>query len=152
LQATLEQTRRASERYLMVRCLDGLAEIALAEGNTSGCLKYADELLEIADQNRLREMAAVARRWRGEALLANKALAAAKKELDGAAALAEQTGRVRLQMDVQAALARLHGARGEKPAAIRHGNAARAIAEAIDMSLASAGLEARVRAACESRC
>ena len=45
LQATLEQTRRTSERYLMVRCIDALAEIALADGDASRCGAYADELL-----------------------------------------------------------------------------------------------------------
>ena len=72
LQATLEQTRRTSERYLMVRCLDGLAEIALAAGDANRCRAYADELLAIAEPNGLREIEAGARRWRGEALLAAK--------------------------------------------------------------------------------
>jgi hypothetical protein len=69
----------------------------------------------------------------------------AQAELAGAAALADQIGRVRLQMDAHAALARLFGASGEPAAAQRHGDLARAAARAIEASLASSGLEARLR-------
>jgi hypothetical protein len=51
---------------------------------------------------------------------------------------------VRLQMDAQAALARLLAAQGQRAAAQRHGAAARAIAEAIEKSLESSGLKARL--------
>jgi tetratricopeptide (TPR) repeat protein len=142
LQATLEQTRRTSERYLMVRCIDGLAEIALAAGDLGRCRAYGDELLAIAEANGLRELEAGARRWRGEALLAEQAYVQAQAELSRAAALAESIGRVRLQMDTQDALARLLGAQGRSGAA--HRARARSIAEAVEKSLASSGLEARL--------
>lgn len=145
LQATLEQTRRTSERYMMVRCLDGLAEIALAAGDANRCRAYADELLAIAGPNGLRELEAVARRWRGEALFVEKDYAAAQAELSRAAELADDIGRVRLRMDTQAALARMLAAQGQRDAAKRHGATARAIAEAIEKSLESSGLEARLR-------
>ena len=145
LQTTLEQTRRASERYLMVRCLEALSEVALASGDTAGCLKYADELLDIALQNGLRELEASARRWRGEALLADKAFVHAGEELSRAAQLAEEIGRVRLQLDAQAALARLLSAKGQHPAAQRHRANAHAIADAVEKSLASSGLKAHLR-------
>ena len=80
----------------MVRCVDGLAEIALAAGDPGLCRAYADELLAIAEANGLREHEAGARRWRGEALLAEKAYPQAQAELFRAAALAENIGRVRL--------------------------------------------------------
>ena len=144
LQSALEQTRRNSERYLMIRCLDGLAEIALAAGDASGCLEYADELLAIAESNGLRELEAVARRWRGEALLAQKHCGNALAELSRAAALADAIGRVRLQMDAHAALARLHRVQDQAAAARRHDTKARAIAGAIEKSLVSSGLEARL--------
>jgi tetratricopeptide (TPR) repeat protein len=145
LQAALEQTRRNSERYLMVGCIDGLAEIALAAGDAGRCRAYADELLAIAGPNGLRELEAGARRWRGEALLADEAYPEAQAELSRAAALAQDIGRVRLQMDAQAALARLFGARGQSDAAQRHGAKARAIADAVEASLVSSGLEAGLR-------
>ena len=145
LQATLEQTRRTAERYMMVRCIDGLAEIALAAGDASRCRAYGDELLAIAEPNGLRELEAVARRWRGEAMFVEKDYVEAQAELSRAAALAEAIGRVRLQMDAQAALARLLAAQGQGDAAQRHGAKVRAIAEAIEKSLESSGLEARLR-------
>jgi len=145
LESTLEQTRRTAERYTMVRCIDGLAEIALAAGDARRCRAYGDELLAIAEPNGLRELEAVARRWRGEALLAEKDYVEAQTELSRAMALAEDIGRVRLQMDAQAALARLLAAQGQRDAAQRHGTKARAIAEAIEKSLESSGLEARLR-------
>ena len=145
LQATLEQTRRTSERYMMVRCIDGLAEIALAAGDASRCRAYGDELLAIAEPNGLRELEAVARRWRGEAMFVEKYYVEAQAELSRAAALAEDIGRVRLQMDAQAALARLLAAQGQSDAAQYHDAKARAIAEAIEKSLESSGIEAQLR-------
>ena len=147
LQATLERTRRAAERYLMVRCLDGLAEIALRAGDARRCGEYGHELLEIAAANGLREQEAVARRWRGEALLAQKAYPEAQEELSRAASAAEGIGRVRLQMDVECAQARLCTARGQSDASQHHAARSRAIAEAIEASLASSGLKAELRPA-----
>lgn len=144
LQTTLEQTCRTSERYMMVRCIDGLAEIALAAGDASRCRAYGDELLAIAEPNGLRELEAVARRWRGEAMLTEEDYREAHAELSSAAALAEDIGRVRLQMDAQAALARLLAAQGQRDAAQRHCAKALATAEAIEKSLESSGLEARL--------
>jgi tetratricopeptide (TPR) repeat protein/transcriptional regulator with XRE-family HTH domain len=145
LQAVLEQTRRTSERYMMVRCIDGLAEIAFAAGDAGRCHEYGDELLAIAESNGLRELEAVARRWRGEAMFVEKDYVEAQAELSRAAALAEDIGRVRLQLDAQAALARLLAVQGQRDAAQRHGATAHAIAEAIEKSLESSGLEARLR-------
>ena len=135
---------------MMVRCLDGLAEIALAAGDTRRCRAYGDELLAVAEPNGLRELEAGARRWRGEAMLAERDYAKAQAELSCAAALAENIGRVRLQMDTQAALARLFSAQGQHDAAKRHGTTARAIAEAIEKSLESSGLKATMTVACGS--
>jgi len=145
LQTLLEQTRRTAERYMMVRCLEGLAEIELAARNASRSRTYSDELLAIAEANGLRELGAVARRWRGEAMFAEKDHAAAQTELSRAAAMAEDIGRVRLQMDTQATLARLLAAQGQHDAAQRHAVKARAIADKIEKSLGSSGLTARLR-------
>ena len=144
LQTTLEQTRRTSERYMMVRCLDGLAEIALAAGDASRCRVFADELLAIAKSNELHELEAVARRWRGEAMLVEQDYVVAQTELSRAAVLAEDIGRVRLQMDTQVALSRALAAQGQRDAAQRYRAKARTIAGAIEKSLESSGLEARL--------
>jgi hypothetical protein len=129
----------------MVRCLEGLAEITLASGHTSRCRKYVDELLAIAEANGLRELEAVARRWRGEAMLVEKDYAAARAELSRTAALAEDIGRVRLHMDTQAALARLSDAQSQRDTAQHHAAKASEIADAIEKSLESSGLVAQLR-------
>ena len=144
LQNTLERTRRTSERYMLTGCLDGLAEIALAAGDTILCRTYCDELLAITEANDLRELEAIARRWRGEAMLIEKEYATAEAELSSAAKIADDIGRVRLQMDTQAALARLFAAQGKRNAVQRHEVKAHTIAQAIEMSLESSGLEARL--------
>ena len=144
LQSALERSRRNAERYMMIRCLEGLAESALAAGDASACRAFGDELLAVAEPNGLREIEACARRWRGEALLAQKAYADASTELSRCAALAQDVGRVRLQMDAEAALARVDEAQGRREDARRHGARARATAKAIESSLASSGLEARL--------
>ncbi len=142
LEVTLEKTRRASERYLMVRCIEGLAEIALLAGDAKRCRACGDELLEIAEPNGLRELEASARRWRGEALLAERSFAQAETELSRAAVAAQHVGRARLQMDAEAALARLYDAQGQSEAAYQHGATAARISGEIKQSLASSGLEA----------
>lgn len=140
LLAALERSRGSCERYMMVRCLEALAETSHARGDADRCREFADELLALAEPNGLRELEAVARRWRGEALLAGKAYAQAGQELARAATLAQEVGRARLRMDTQAALARLHDAQGHAEAARGHRREARAIANAIDKSLASTQL------------
>ena len=144
LQAALEQTRRTSERYMMIRCIDALAEIALEDGDASRCRAYADELLAIAVTNGLRELEASARRWRGKSFLAQEAFVEAEAELSRALALAEDIGRVRLAMDAEAALARALGGLGRTDDAGEHGVRARSIAEAIEKSLPGSGLDMRL--------
>src|SRR5258708_15520516 len=90
----------------MVRCLEGLAVVALRRGDEVRCRTVADELLALAESNGLRELEASARRWRGEAWLAEKTCARAQAEVSRAAALAEDIGRVRLPLGTEAALAR----------------------------------------------
>lgn len=144
LQQTLEHTRAHAERYMQVRCLDALAEMALLEGDAARCLARADELLHIADANGLRELQAVARRWRGEALLRVSAFAPALDELTQALALAEPLGRVRLMLDLQRALARLHVQQGRSGAAEPHHARAQVLAHGIEASLEGSGLKVRL--------
>jgi tetratricopeptide (TPR) repeat protein/transcriptional regulator with XRE-family HTH domain len=140
LHTTLEQTRRTSERYMLVRCLEGCAEIALAAGDAAGCRVYADELLALAQANGLRELEAVARLWRGKAMLLQRDYAAAQIELTQVAAIAEAIGRVRLQMDAHTVLARLCAAQGQDETAQFHAAKAHAIAATIETSLVGSGL------------
>ena len=59
--------------------------------------------------------------------------------------MAHAVGRVRLELDCEAALARLFLAQGKSGAAQHHGDTVRALATAIGASLESSGLEARLR-------
>lgn len=144
LLVALEQTRLTAERYMLVQCLAGLAEIALRDGDARGCRAYAHELLAIAMQNGLRELEAVARRWRGEALLVENEHAMALTELANAAALADAIGRVRLQFDIHATLARAHAAQGQRDEAQHHDLRARSIVALIEKNAASSGLAVRL--------
>jgi hypothetical protein len=78
-------------------------------------------------------------------MLMDKNYVMAQAELSLAAALAQDIGRVRLQMDTQSALARLFAAQGQRDDAQRHSAKARAIAESIERSLESSGLKAQLR-------
>jgi tetratricopeptide (TPR) repeat protein/transcriptional regulator with XRE-family HTH domain len=144
LETVLSRTRGAAERYLMIPCLDALAEIALAAGDPVRCREFAGELLLLAESNGLREVAARARRWLGEVFLAGAAPIEAHAELSRAAALAQSVGRVRLQMDLELALARACMLCERQREANVHERNARAIRERIESSLHSSGLEARL--------
>jgi hypothetical protein len=100
--------RQNSEGHQLARCLEGLAELALARGDAAACQAYAGELLLLVEPAGLKELAAVARRWRGEALLAQQQHAAAGEELRRAVATAEEIGRPSLARDARAALSKIH--------------------------------------------
>jgi tetratricopeptide (TPR) repeat protein len=122
LEDALQGARENRERTQLVRCLEGLAELALARGDAAASLRFSDELLSLAQRGELKELAAYGRRWRGAALAASGDRAAATAELRLAAAAADQIGRVRLAFDAALALAKLdpaggHGARAEALAA-----------------------------------
>jgi hypothetical protein len=99
--------RGNAEGHQLARCLEGLAELSLARGDAAACLAYAGELFSLVQPGGLRELAAQARRWRGEALAFMNDPAAARKELTQAMDVAEDIGRVRLICDTRAALQRL---------------------------------------------
>jgi tetratricopeptide (TPR) repeat protein len=124
-----------------VRVLGGLAEIMLTAGDTTQCRTYADELLDLAEANGLRENEAIARRWRGEALLTENHFEKAQAELSRAAEIAEDIGRVRLQLDTHTALAQLFTAQGQHESAQQHTDRAAAAKGMIANSLTSSGLD-----------
>ena len=93
----------------MVRCLEGLAELALRRGEPDACAAHADEMLALADGAGMKELAARGQLWRGEALAALGKRDAAIDQLTLAAAAAEKVGRLRVMRDAAEALARLGG-------------------------------------------
>jgi tetratricopeptide (TPR) repeat protein/transcriptional regulator with XRE-family HTH domain len=141
LEGALDECRRHSEATQGARCLEGLAQWALARGDAVACRAYADELLSWVEPAGMRELAGVGRRWRGEAMLAQRNHRAALEDLDRALAAAQSIGRPRLAADIHEALARLHEARGSRAQARRHGEDADDIAAGIVRSLAGSGLE-----------
>ena len=146
LEGALDECRRHSEVTQLTRCLEGLAQLALARGDAPGCLAFADELLLLVEPAGLRELAAVARRWRGEAMLAQGDHQGALEDLARALDGAQEIGRPRLAADIHGALARLHEARGSPAQARRHGEEAGDIAGRIHRSLAGSGLEGMIPA------
>ncbi len=134
LESALCHARENCEGTQLVRCLEGLAELALARGDAPGCLSFADELLGIAQAGGLRELAAHARRWRGQALALAGERAAATAELARAAATADELGRVRLALDTALALDALEPRAG-------HRNLAQALSGRVRASLSGTELE-----------
>ena len=112
LDNALQHARANREGTQQARCLEGLAELALARGDAAACLNFSDALLRLAQRGGLKELSAHARRWRGEALAAQGHQAAASAELALAAAVAEEVGRVRLAHDTAVAREKLEPGRG----------------------------------------
>ncbi len=146
LEAALDECKRNSERTQMARCLEGLAELAMARGDAARCLAYAEELRALVEPAGLRELAAVARRWLGEALFAQGAAGRAQQELEGALDEAQRIGRLRLAGELNGTLARVKQARGQRAEARRHTTEADEIAARIIRSVAGCELEGRVSA------
>jgi tetratricopeptide (TPR) repeat protein len=123
LEAALAYCRQHSERFQEMRCLEGLAELSFARGDHAGCLAFAEQMLAEAEAAGAMELVAQARRWCGQAL---KDPEAAARELDMAAKIAGDVGRVRLSYDIERA---------------RDRKAAAGIAARIQESVAGTGLE-----------
>ncbi|HEY9052259.1 MAG TPA: hypothetical protein VIQ03_11980, partial [Gammaproteobacteria bacterium] len=106
------------------------------------CQIYTDELLSIAIANGLLEIEAVARRWRGEALFVEKKYKEAQVEFSHAARLADDIGRVRLQLDINTSLAKLFGVQGQIDTAQQYADRANTLADAIRQNIETSELGA----------
>lgn len=142
LQAARQYAHDHSEGWLTLRCLEALAELALASGDAHGCIAHADALLALASRGDLRELAAQARRLRGLAWLNDRAYDSARQELTLAVTLAEQIGRVRLAWACHGALADVAAALGDDSVNNISAARARALAEQMAGNLAGSGLTA----------
>ena len=112
MQAALQYSQDHSEAWLTLRCLEALAELALASGDGDGCIRHADQLLALATRGDLKQQIAIACRLRGLAFLAVNANEAARTQLAQATTLAEQIGHLRLAWQCHRALARAAAALG----------------------------------------
>jgi tetratricopeptide (TPR) repeat protein/transcriptional regulator with XRE-family HTH domain len=129
LEQTLAVTERNREHWHTVRCLEALAELSATHGEFEACEHFADRLLAFATAGAMRECAARAHRWRGEAYRGRKAYASAADVLQQAAVLAADVGRVRLQWDVERALVDLYRDQGLTATAQRHEASAALLAD-----------------------
>lgn len=135
MQVVLEDALGRELEGHAVRCLEGLAEWALAKGEPQEAQGYITQLQELAEAGGMREVVARATRWHGEAQLALSRWEAATSDLEQALALAEELGRPRLVWSAHAALARLHRAQGKAETADSHEAQVQAIVERIAGSL-----------------
>lgn len=140
LQAARQYAQDHSEAWLTLRCMEALAESALANGDADGCTAYADQLLALASRGDMRELIGQARRLRGLAWLAVNAYEAARKELTLAVTLAEQIGRVRLAWECHGALARAAAALGDERGKTDSEARTRELADQIAQNLRSSGV------------
>lgn len=111
-----------------------------ARGESGACLAAADQLLTLAQPNNMRELTAIALRWRGEALIADKHFTPAREALMQASELTEAIARPRLSWDVHRSLARLARQTGAAKEEHRRRAAAQEIAARIEHDLSGAEL------------
>lgn len=130
------------ENWLALRCLDALAETAIARDDARGCLAHAEELLALAGRGDMRELMARGHRWRGIARLALGEHESAHGDMAQALKLAEGIGHVRLQLDCHQALARAAAAAGAPGDESAHRASVGALQERISLGLRGSGLAA----------
>ena len=70
LLSALQYAQDHDEVWMSARCLEVLAELALAKGDVQACIAYADRLLSLASRGEMREMMGQAQRLRGMANVA----------------------------------------------------------------------------------
>jgi tetratricopeptide (TPR) repeat protein len=126
LEEALGLARRCEQGFHATRCLEGLAKLAVARGAYAEAVDYADQLIELAHAGGMIEHAAIARFWRGRALLGGGQRAKAAAELQQAADAAREIGRPYLQIEAHHALAEVCAAEGRVAEAECHTAAARA--------------------------
>ena len=140
LQAARQYAQDHSEAWMTLRCLQALAESALAADDPQACKLFAGQLLLLALPGGIREMAGQARRLRGLASLALRDYEPAHEDLIAALTLAEQIGHARLAWECHRALALAGATRGDKSSEASHLAHAQRFAETITASLPGPGL------------
>lgn len=140
LLAALQGAQDHNEAWLALRCLEALAESALAKGDADACNDHVDQLLALASRGDMQEMIGQAHYLRGLARLAVAAYELAHSELMLALTLAEQIGKVRLAWDCQRALAQVAAALGDEKGKLHRQARARTLADQIQQDLAGSDL------------
>ena len=146
LQTALQDSTNHSEGWLTLRCLEAVAESALAEGDAQGCITHADQLLALASGGGMRALIGQAHGLRGRAMLAVDSYQAARKELTQAVMLAEQIGGVRLAWDCHWALAQVAATLGDRSDEADQRASVCALAAQIEENLRGSGLTSHWKA------
>jgi tetratricopeptide (TPR) repeat protein len=120
LQVALANALRHRMEIHATRCLEGLAELALAKGEPHQALTYTEQLWELAERHELREIMARALHWRGVALLTLEQFETAATTLQKALEMAQVYGRIRLVWQLHAALAQLYRTQKQEEKAADH--------------------------------
>ncbi|HSG18140.1 MAG TPA: tetratricopeptide repeat protein, partial [Anaerolineae bacterium] len=120
LEEALVSAMERGQKQQAAHCLEGLAELAIAEGNYEKSVECADRLLTLAKRGAMRERAAQAHRWRGVALFAMGQGEEAGEEIGQAAALAQIIGCPRLLWDMHQTLAHYYRALEDSQMAAFH--------------------------------
>jgi transcriptional regulator with XRE-family HTH domain/tetratricopeptide (TPR) repeat protein len=130
----LEIAERGAMHAHTGRCLEGLAELALARGDALECITVAQRLEQAAESGGLRVWMARARLLTGLGLARQELPAQAMGPLGSALALARELGQSRIQLECHRALADTLGELGRADAAESH----RAEAARLESHLADA--------------
>jgi tetratricopeptide (TPR) repeat protein/transcriptional regulator with XRE-family HTH domain len=147
LLAALKNAQTHHEAWMVLPCLNALAEATLALGDAPGCMVFANQLLMLAAKADMKAMAGQAHRLRGLAQLSVKAYGPAQDELGLALALAAQIGQIRLAWDCHQALAQVCLALGDDAGKNDHLARSRLLADQISRSLDGSGLTSNLDAA-----
>jgi tetratricopeptide (TPR) repeat protein len=140
LERALALTENNREHWQTLPCLDALAQLCVLQSQFAACERVAERMLALAGAGAMREWMSRAQRWRGESYLGRRAFLEAAEALHEAAALAHAVGRIRLQWDVERALARLYHEQGLAEQSTPHEEAAMRLAERIALDLRGCGL------------
>ncbi len=142
LQVSVAHALRHRMEIHATRCLEALAEVALAKGEAHQALAYTGQLWELAERHDLREIMARALHWRGMALLTLEQFETAAATLQQALEIAEGYGRIRLVWQLHAALAQLYRAQKQEEKAADHDALVQQIVRRVAANLEEAELRA----------
>ncbi len=135
LKEALETCTARSQELHGARCLEGLAEWALAVGDPQQALAYGKQLQELAEPRGMRESLLVAYQWQGIALTHLERGEEADSRLARALQMAETLGVQCVLRDVHNTLAASYYYRGLADRAAQHEEALKTIVERIKNSL-----------------
>lgn len=145
LQTTFEQALNHHLELHAIRCLEGLAELALARKEPDQALQHAERLQQLAEPGEMREIITRAFRWQGEALAALGKPELAIARLEQALALAETLGRPRLKADIHGRLANIFQAQGLNDKADQHNRQVEKIEQEITRNWQDLSLQANLK-------